>query len=87
MVQTQGPYQAQILAGDIDNFQVRFKLKNDTWVNSPVNVEDIRLMEITLRAMTPDPLQGYVDPVYGDSHKRIQLKTVVIPKNITKVSF
>jgi hypothetical protein len=87
MVRTQGPYPAQILAGDIDNFQLRFKLKNDTWVVRPDNVEDIRLMELTLRAMTPNPLPDYKDPVYGDSHKRIELKTVVIPKNITKVSF
>jgi len=86
MVQTQGPYGPQILAGDIDNFQVRFKLRNNSWIDEPDDLSDIRMLEITLQAMTPDPIQGYIHPVYADAHKRIELKTIVIPKNIVMVS-
>jgi len=86
MVQTQGPYGPQILAGDIDNFQVRFKLKDNSWIDEPDELSDLRMVEITIQAMTPDPIQGYVHPVYADAHKRIELKTIVIPRNIVMVS-
>ena len=86
MVQTQA-YVPQILAGDIDNFQVRFKLKDNTWVDEPFELSDVRMLEITLRAMTPEPLKGYEDPVYGDAYKRIELKSIVIPRNIALVTY
>ena len=86
MVQTQ-IYEPMILAGDIDNFQLRFKLKDGTWVDEADELMDIRMVEITLRAMTPEPLDGYVDPVFEDGHKRIELKSIVIPKNITMVTY
>ena len=86
MVLTQGPYGPQILAGDIDDFQVRFKLKDNSWIDEPDELSDIRMVEINLQAMTPDPIQGYIHPVYADAHKRIELKTIVIPKNIVIVS-
>lgn len=85
MVQTQA-YPPQILAGDIEDFQLRFKLKDGSWVNNPDNVSDIRMMELSLRARTPDPLQGYRDPVYDDEYKRIVLRSNVIPRNITLVN-
>ena len=85
MVQSQA-FEPMILAGDIDDFQIRFKLKNGIWVDEPDELTDIRLVEITLRAMTPEPLKGYEDPVFGDAHKRIELTTVVIPKNIALVT-
>ena len=44
------------------------------------------MIEITLRAKTPDPIKGYIDPVYGDEHKRLTLKSNVIPKNIVFVA-
>ena len=86
MVLTQGPYGPQILAGDIDDFQVRFKLKDNSWIDEPDELSDIRMVEITMQAMTPDPIQGYIHPVYADAHKRIELKRIVIPKNIVMVS-
>ena len=86
MVLTQGPYGAMILAGDIDNFQVRFKLKSGDWVDVPDIISDIRMVEITLREMSPEPLDGYIDPVFGDAYKRIELHSLVIPKNITIVA-
>ena len=86
MVQTQA-YVPQILAGDIDNFQIRFKLKDNTWVDEPFELSDVRMLEITLRAMTPRPLKGYEDPVYGDAHKRVELKSIVIPRNIALVTY
>ncbi len=87
MVLTQGPYGPQILADDIDSFQVRFKLKDNSWIDEPDDMSDIRMVEITLRAMTSEPIQGYIDPVYADAHKRIELKTNIIPKNISMVSY
>jgi len=85
MVQTQA-YEPMILAGDIDDFQVRFNLKDNSWVDEPYDLSDIRMVEITLRLKTPDPIQGYLDPVYGDAHKRVELKSIVIPKNIVIAS-
>ncbi len=85
MVQTQ-VYPPQILAGDIEDFQLRFKLRDGSWVNNPDNVSDIRMMEISLRARTPDPIQGYRNPVYDDEYKRIVLRSNIIPKNITLVN-
>jgi prepilin-type N-terminal cleavage/methylation domain-containing protein len=85
MVQTQA-YRPQILAGDIDDFQIKFKLKDNSWVNNPVEVSDVRMMEISVRARTPDPLKGYTDVKYGDEYKRIELKTKIIPKNIVFVA-
>ena len=85
MVQTQA-YEPMILAGDIDDFQVRFNLKDNSWVDEPFDLSDIRMVEITLRLKTPDPIQGYLDPVYGDAHKRVELKSIVIPKNIVIAS-
>lgn len=86
MVQTQ-IYEPMILAGDIDNFQLRFKMKDGNWVDEPNELMDIRMVEITLRAMTPEPMDGYVDPVFEDAYKRIELKSIVIPKNITAVEY
>ena len=86
MVLTQGSYGPQLLAGDIDDFQVLFKLKDNSWIDEPDELSDIRMIEIKIQAMTPEPIQGYVHPVYADAHKRVELKTVVIPKNIVMVS-
>ncbi|MFC1512015.1 prepilin-type N-terminal cleavage/methylation domain-containing protein [Candidatus Latescibacterota bacterium] len=85
MVQSQA-YPPQVLAGDIEDFQVRFKLRDNTWVDNPLEESDIRMMEITLRAKTPDPIKGYLDPEYGDEYKRLTLKSNVIPKNIVFVA-
>lgn len=83
MLKTQA-YEPQILIGNIDNFQIRFKMKDGSWMDEPNEVEiyDIRMIEITIRAKTPEPLKNYIDPVYGDAYKRIEFKSVVIPKNI-----
>lgn len=86
MVLTQGPYGPQVLAGDVEDFQVRFLLKNDTWVDVPAEINDIRMMEIYLRARSPNPIKGYIDADYGDSYKRVELRTIVVPKNITLVA-
>ncbi|MFC1542172.1 PilW family protein [Candidatus Latescibacterota bacterium] len=85
MVQTQAN-PPMILAGDIDDFQIRFQLKNSAWVDEPSELMDIRMVEITLRLKSPNPIQGYTDPVYGDAHNRVELKSIVIPKNIVIVS-
>ena len=77
-------YPPQILAGDIDDFQVRFQMKSGQWRNEvdANEIYDIRVVEITIRAKTPEPIPNYTDPVYGDSYKRVELKSQVIPKNI-----
>jgi len=84
MVRTQA-YEPQILLGDVEDFQVRFKMANGEWIDDPYPDEiiDIRMIEISLRARSGEPIKGYTDPVYGDSYKRIEMKTRVIPKNIT----
>ncbi|MDP2982787.1 MAG: prepilin-type N-terminal cleavage/methylation domain-containing protein [Candidatus Latescibacter sp.] len=83
MVKTQA-YPPQILGGDIENFQIRFKMKSGSWQNTVAasEVYDIRQIEITLRARSPQPLRNYLDPVYGDAYKRVELKSMVIPKNL-----
>ncbi|MFC1692678.1 PilW family protein [Candidatus Latescibacterota bacterium] len=87
MIQTQS-YAPQVLLGDVDDFQIRFKMKDGSWFDEiyPDEIYDIRMIEIMLRARSTKPIKGYIDPVYGDGYKRIELKRVVIPKNITVVS-
>jgi len=85
MVQLQGPYGPQVLVGDIDSFQIRFRMKDGSWVDEPLEEYDIRMVEIELRAKSPEEIYGYTDPEYGDGHKRLELKTHVIPKNIVLV--
>jgi hypothetical protein len=77
-------YPAQVLAGDIDHFQTRFKMKSNLWQDtvSSNEVNDIRQVEITLRARSSEPLRHYRDHLYGDAYKRIELKSLVIPKNL-----
>lgn len=84
MVRTQ-MYDPEILAGDIESFQLRFKMKDNTWLNETTQLGDVRMVEISIIARTPDPIKDYIDPVYGDSYKRVELKTVVIPKNVILV--
>ncbi len=81
MVQTQA-YDPMILAGDIDDFQIRFQLKNGAWVDEPADLMDIRMVEILLRLKSPVEIAGYTDPEYGDAHSRVELKSVVVPKNV-----
>jgi prepilin-type N-terminal cleavage/methylation domain-containing protein len=86
MVKTQA-YPEQILGGDIDRFQIRFKMKSGSWQTTIAasEVYDIRQIEITMRARSSRPLRNYRDPVYGDSYKRLELKSIVIPRNIVIV--
>ncbi len=78
-------YPSQILIGDVDNFQVRFKMKDDRWIDAPSaeEVYDIRIVEVTIRARSSEPIPNYTDPTYGDGYKRVELKSKIIPKNIT----
>jgi hypothetical protein len=86
MTKTQA-YPPQILGGDIENFQIRFKMKSGSWQNTVLSNEvyDIRQIEITLRARSPKPIKNYRDPIYGDGYKRLELKSIVIPKNIVVI--
>jgi prepilin-type N-terminal cleavage/methylation domain-containing protein len=81
MVSTQAS-SPQILAGDIDQFQVRYLLKSGTWVDDTDEPYDIREVEITLRARSPEPIRGYQDVSYGDAYKRIEIKNIIIPQNL-----
>ena len=83
MVKTQA-CSPQVLGGDIDDFQIRFKMKDGSWQNlvSSSEVNDMRQIEITLRARSSEPLKHYRDRVYGDAYKRIELKSLIIPKNL-----
>ncbi len=81
MVRTQA-YDPQVLIGDIDDFQLRFKMKDGSWEDEADEIYDIRMIEITIRAKSPNPLKNYIDPVYGDAYKRLEMKSIIIPKNI-----
>lgn len=81
MVQTQH-YPPQVLLGDVDDFQVRLKLKDGSWVDETDLTTDIRMIEISVRARSPEPLKDYEDPHYGDAYKRLEMKTLVVPQNI-----
>ena len=84
MVQTQA-YPPQIILSDVDDFQIRFKMKNDAWIDDPYpdEIYDIRLIEISIRARSRNPIKGYIDPKFGDSYMRLEVTSSVIPKNIT----
>ncbi|MCE5252048.1 prepilin-type N-terminal cleavage/methylation domain-containing protein [bacterium] len=77
-------YPAQILLGDVDDFQVRFQMKSGAWQDEVTvdEIYDIRVVEITIRAKTPEPVRNYTDPAYGDSYKRVEMKSNIIPQNI-----
>lgn len=81
MVRTQN-YPAQPLLSDVEDFQIRFKLKDGSWVNETTQVYDIRMIEITIRSKSPEPIKDYTDETYGDSYKHLELKSVIIPRNI-----
>jgi type II secretory pathway pseudopilin PulG len=84
LVETQA-YYPQVLLGNVDDFQIRFIMKNGDYQDeiSADEIYDIRMIEITIRARTPEPIRDYVDPVYGDAYKRVEMQSVIIPKNIT----
>lgn len=84
MVTTQA-FAPQVLLGDVDDFQIRFKMKDDSWMDEPApdEIYDIRMIEITIRARSRNPIKGYTDPTYGDSYQRIEVTSTIIPKNIT----
>ena len=86
MVKTQA-YPEQILGGDIDRFQIRFNMKSGSWQTTIAasEVYDIRQIEITMRARSPQQLKNYRDPVYHDRYKRLEFKSIVIPRNIVIV--
>jgi prepilin-type N-terminal cleavage/methylation domain-containing protein len=81
MVRTQA-YPAQVLIGDIEDFQIRFQMKSGAWLTQTEDTFDIRVIEIYMRSRSPEPVPNYTDPVYGDGYKRVELKSVIIPKNI-----
>jgi len=84
MVQTQA-YEPQILLGNVDDFQIEFKMKDDTWINEPYpdEIYDIRMIRITVRAHSHNEIKGYMDPDFGDSYMRIEVSSTIIPKNLT----
>ncbi|MHB9031121.1 MAG: prepilin-type N-terminal cleavage/methylation domain-containing protein [Candidatus Latescibacterota bacterium] len=79
-------YPPQVLAGDVEQFQVRFRMRNGQWQNTvdadEINRNEVSQVEIYLRTRSREPIRGYEDPEYGDAYKRMELKTIVIPKNI-----
>ncbi len=85
MVETQS-IEAQELISDVDDFQIRYQLTDDTWVDEFDFMSDIKMIEITILARTHDPIKNYIDPEYGDAYKHIELKAVVRPKLISEQS-
>jgi hypothetical protein len=85
MVKSQA-WPEQVLAGDVEDFQVRFKMKSGTWKDTidanEITLNEIRQVEITMRSKSFKPIRGYRDPKYGDAYKHMELKSIVIPKSI-----
>ncbi|MBN1292556.1 MAG: type II secretion system protein [Candidatus Latescibacteria bacterium] len=77
-------YDPQILLGDVEDFQIRFNMKDGSWITEPEpdEIYDIREIEMTLRSKTSEPIPNYIDPVYGDGYRRVEIKGLVIPQNI-----
>ncbi len=77
----------QVLAGDIEQFQVRFRMRNGQWQDTvdagELTRNEVSQVEIYLRIRSHDPIRGYRDPKYGDAYKHMELKTIVIPKNVS----
>ena len=49
---------------------------------SEITLNEIRQVEIYIRARSREPIQGYRDSQYGDAYKHLELKSIVIPKSI-----
>lgn len=85
MVITQS-WPEQILVGDVEDFQVRFKMKSGTWKDTveanEITLNEIRAVEVTMRTKSAKPLSGYRDSKYGDAYKHMELKSLIIPKSI-----
>ena len=77
-------YDPQILVGDVEDFQVRFKMKNGQWIDEPDQdeIDDIRMVELKIISKSPNPIQNYEDPDFGDAYKRIEMESRIIPKNL-----
>ena len=75
---------SQILIGDVEDFQVRFKMKSGQWLDEPASdeIQDIEHVEVKIISRSPDPIPKYTDPDYGDGYKRIEVKSKVTPKNL-----
>jgi type IV pilus assembly protein PilW len=85
MVKSQA-WPEQVLAGDVEDFQVRFKMKSGVWKDTieanEITLNEIRHVEITMRTRSAQPIRGYRDPKYGDAYKHMELKGIIIPKSI-----
>ncbi len=57
-------------------------MKSGEWADAVDYVYDLREIEVFLRARSPKQINGYQDTEHGDGYKRIELKTMVIPKNL-----
>ncbi len=86
MVKSQA-WPEQILAGDVEDFQVRFKMKSGQWKDTieanEITLNEIRHVEITMRTRSAKPIRGYRDSKYGDAYKHMELKGIIIPKSVT----
>jgi prepilin-type N-terminal cleavage/methylation domain-containing protein len=88
MVKTQS-WPEQVLAGDIEDFQVRFNMKSGIWKDTveanEITLNEIREVEVLIRSRSPEPLRGYRDAKYGDAYRHLELKKTVIPKSIAVI--
>jgi len=84
MVQTQA-YPGQPILSDVEDFQIRFNMKDGSWIDEPLPEEiyDIRMIEISIRARSHNEIKGYLDPEYGDAYQRLEVTSRIIPKNLT----
>jgi hypothetical protein len=84
----------QVIAENIDNLKVRYRLIDGTWVNDPAgNQSRVRAVEVLLVARTASPQRGYRDtnpisfggatvPAPNDAYRRKVLTSIIKTRNI-----
>lgn len=77
-------YDGQVLLGDVEDFQVRYQMKDGRWEDyfDDSEVYDVRVVEVVITSKTPTAIKTYTDPIYGDGHRRVVLSSKIIPKNV-----
>ena len=77
-------YGPQVLSAGVEDFQIRFKMNDGSWVNEfdPVDVFKVRLVEVNMRGRTENEVPKFKDPQYGDGYRRLVMKQQMIPRSI-----
>jgi len=72
----------QVFAENVEDLQVIFILKDGSTTSQPSNVNDVREVQIELRARTERQDREWTDPVYSDGYRRRMLICRVDARNL-----